>query len=806
MTLGIDVLTPSPGDTPAKEFTIIVLEDNQDDIYLLKDIITRLDPVEFQGACRFVYIDSLQPALEYIDTQVVDLVLLDLFLSDSRGLDTLKIIRERIPDVPVIVLTVLDDKSTSINAVKMGAQEYLVKSDLDGNLLLKSIHYAVERQQLQLQLEKETQELQQRESQLMRIINGDPDGLIIVETESDNVLFLNPAAEKLLGRKSEQLINKPFGFKVEVDLPMEIAVLRDTQEKTSQNVYADMRAVEIDWRGKKAWLVSLRDMTAKKMLLEAYEEEKERLDVALRSIADGVIATDEQGMTGIINWVACQMTGLEHDDAVGRPLDEILNLVNNTNGEIFRFSRVKAMPGKTVQHSSRIDEWILTADDGTQIPIEYSCGPIRHSNREQGIVMVIRDVSETKTMEEEAARVQNLEALGLLAGGIAHEYNNLLTSVIGFLSLARLHTKDNERLGKRLKKAEEAGLRAKEISGRLLTFSKGGEPRKKKAAIIKTLNDAVIDTINDPSITVGWQLEQLWTVVFDPDQINLALKNILANALDAMPGGGTIRVKAENVNIKKDQPGGEPGTGTIPDDGALPPAIAKGRYVRVSISDQGEGIAREHLSSIFMPYFSTKTKAEGMGLTTAYSIIKKHGGYVSVESRVSAGSTLMIWLPAMGGADNGKPAPPSRRAVPGETAEAQPGPADQTGTRKPGLRVLVMDDELYIRDIAGEMLTELGHKPETAENGEEAIRLYRDAVAAGQPFDAVILDLTVPSGMGGKDCMEILSEIEPGIKAIVSSGYSNDPIIANYTGYGFSGVLPKPYELRELEEALKKIF
>lgn len=799
------------GQANIKNFNVVVLEDNEDDILIFKELLSHLDAQSFPGTPQCVYIDSLEAGLQYIDTHPVDLILLDLFLPDSNGLNTLATLKERVPGIPVIILTALDDRSADIEAVQMGAQEYLVKNDISPGLLIKAIQYALQRHQLHLQLENETSEVEQREIQLTRIINNDPDGIVIVSMEQDeHVLFVNPAAEKILGRTSSQLLDQPFGFSVSVDDSLEIAVLQELGEGHKRNVYVDMRAVNIEWKGEKAWLISLRDITVKKGLLQAYEEEKQRLEVTLRSIADGVIATDENGLIVMVNWMVCQMMGWNREEIVTQPLDDVLIIKNAANGETFQQRFCQATPMDGVQQSNRADNWILVSRKGEEIPIEFSCAPIRQNNRVMGTVLVIRDVTDKNAMEEEAARVQNLEALGLLAGGIAHEYNNILTTVIGYLSLARHLAHDNPKLEERLKKAEEAGTRAKEISGRLLTFSKGGEPRKINASLIKTLNEAAIDTINDPAVTVGWELEQLWPVFFDPDQVHLAMKNLLKNALEAMTEGGTIRIKAENIPMTNEKIRDKTILGTGADENGSLPRLNKGRYVRISISDQGSGIKENDLKRVFTPYFTTKRNADGMGLTTAYSIIRKHGGTITIKSRPGEGCTVMVWLPVMASiSDNIETRLSRQSTASGPGLATRPGSDSEknravieTGLRP---RVLVMDDEMFIREIMRDMLAELGYDFDSAENGDEAIRLYQDSLRAGIPFDIVILDLTIPSGMGGKECMEILKEISPAIKAIVSSGYSNDPVIANYRDYGFSSVLPKPFDINDLKIVLNRL-
>jgi PAS domain S-box-containing protein len=640
-------------------------------------------------------------------------------------------------------------------------------------------------------MEKETRDPEQGEDKFIRIITHDPDGVLIIDTDAGApriVRFMNPAAERLLGQSCDELLGKPlrFGFPIKVDESTEVEIEPPRETGDPINVTVEIRAVEVDWKGRPVWLISLRDIpTRKKKLLKAFLEEKEWLDVTLRSIADGVIAADKEGIVRIINWMAGQMTGWRREEAVGKPLADVLKLKNKTTREVMIDLGQKVIKKGECTKSTDTEDWVLASGrgNGGEIPIEYSCAPIFKDEEVMGTVWVIRDITEKKEMEEEAIRVQNLEALGVLAAGIAHQYNNILTSTLGYISLAQRAARGDKKLLKRLNKVEQAGLRVKEISARLLTFSKGGEPRKEKGSMVNTLKMAARAVLKYSHIKTRWSIaDDLHLALFDPDQLGIALKNILKNAVEAMPNGGEIEIKGENIEI--------PGFKFI--------SIKPGSYVKISIKDQGKGIVREYRSKVFSPYFSTREDAEGMGLTTAYSIVFRHGGWMRFKSTEGKGSLVTFLLPAfvpgVSGAVDKKPKIKARTS----TRRVEPSAAAKG-------KVLVMDDEEFIRDVAGDLLQALNYDIEFAETGEEAIRLYREGMEAGEFFHAVILDLVVPNGMGGKECIRELREIDPNIKAIVSSGYSNDPVMANHRDYGFQGVLPKPYQLRKLGEALEKL-
>jgi len=382
-----------------------------------------------------------------------------------------------------------------------------------------------------------------------------------------------------------------------------------------------------------------------------------------------------------------------------------------------------------------------------------------------------RDISEKKRTEEEVLKGQKLESLGILAGGIAHDFNNFLTGVLGNISQAQKYLSPDHKAFSRLEAARNASIRAKELTRQLLTFSKGGLPIKKAASIGPLLRDSVTFALRGSKVAGEFVIpENLWPVDMDEGQIGRALHNLVINAEQAMPRGGRLFVQAANVKLK--------GAARLP--------VTNERCVKISIRDTGLGIPPDILPKIFDPYFTTKEKGTGLGLSTAYSIIRKHDGFITAKSDVGIGTTFTIYLPV------------SSRFPETKTP---PKPSTLIGRG----RVLLMDDQDLIRDLANELLTDLGYEVCAVKDGAEAVTVYREAQQAGKHFEVVVMDLTVPGGMGGQEAILKLRQIDPHVRAIASSGYSNDPIMADYHKYGFVGVLPKPYTLDELAEALKVV-
>ncbi|MFC1840484.1 PAS domain S-box protein [Thermodesulfobacteriota bacterium] len=396
--------------------------------------------------------------------------------------------------------------------------------------------------------------------------------------------------------------------------------------------------------------------------------------------------------------------------------------------------------------------------------------PLWGSNGEvEQLLAVSRDITEQKQVEDSLLKAQKLESVGLLAGGIAHDFNNILTTILGNVSMAKTQMAPEDEIFGLLKEAETASIQAQALTKQLLTFAKGGAPVKETASIKDILKESCSFVQRGSKSRSELSIARdIWPVEVDVGQISQVINNIVINANQAMPNGGTIQVAAENVIIE--------------DRHGLP--INPERYIRISIKDQGVGIAEKHLLNIFDPYFTTKHEGSGLGLTTTYSIIKKHDGHITVESQLGVGTTFHIYLPA---SDKAIPEKEEVRLITGQG------------------RILVMDDEASLRKMVGRMLGNLGYESEFAENGAEAIEMYNAAQESEKPYDAVILDLTIPGGMGGKETINKLLEIDPEVKAIVSSGYSDDPVLTNFKEYGFKGMMPKPFESLSLSKVLHEV-
>jgi two-component system, cell cycle sensor histidine kinase and response regulator CckA len=386
----------------------------------------------------------------------------------------------------------------------------------------------------------------------------------------------------------------------------------------------------------------------------------------------------------------------------------------------------------------------------------------------EGIASIGEDITELRRARLEIQRAQKFESLGLLAGGIAHDFNNILTVLVGNISVARLKLEghpDHSDALKYLEAAETASFRATALTGQLLTFARESKSVKKIVRVDDLLRESAGFSTHGSNVQCSFAFpDDLWPVEADEGQLSQVFQNLIINAVQAMPNGGSIRIGAENIETQDDER----------------------RFVRITVCDNGVGISAELLPKVFDPYFTTKPTGNGLGLATSYAIVKKHGGKITVNSTLGAGCTFVISLPA---------ADPDSTVVPAEITEAVPGRG----------RILVLDDEETVRAIATAILEELGYTAECVSSGIEVIPLWQRRKAEGSPFAAVIMDLTIPGGVGGREIADQLLEADPDAKAIVSSGYATDPVMVNYREHGFIAALVKPYRAQEMSKVLQEL-
>ncbi len=473
----------------------------------------------------------------------------------------------------------------------------------------------------------------------------------------------------------------------------------------------------------------------------------------------------------LINEVAEQLTGWSQQEAIGRTVAEIFRILNEQTGQPCATSVQRVLESGAVASPSK--NTVLISLDGSRRQITSSASPIRTTTgRSIGTVLIFQDVTEQLQMEQTLRRVDKLESLGVLAGGVAHDFNNILTAIVGNISLASKILDPEHQVQHLLATAEKASWRAKDLTQQLLTFAQGGQPVKKTTSIATIIQESSQFALYGSPVACNFHItEGLWLVDIDTGQISQVVQNLVLNARHAMSGGGCIDISCDNV----------------PAEEAGPCLQHPGKpHIRITVRDNGSGIPAKYLATIFDPYFSTKQEGSGLGLTIVHSIINKHDGYIEVQSQVGIGTTFSIFLPI---------AAQTAMQVEPQKSRLQQG----SGT------VMVMDDEECLRELTLQVLNHLGYQAVTAKDGAEAVERYREFQQNGETLDAVIMDLTIPGGMGGKDAVQAILAIDPQAKAIASSGYSEGPIMSHFREYGFSGAISKPFRIETLAQLLAEV-
>lgn len=609
---------------------------------------------------------------------------------------------------------------------------------------------------------------------------------ILLLDRSYTIVFANPYWEKI-SENYMSLLNRPFASifpKRSVALAANSIVERGFNtrkplvasamiEVGRNRVWARMHFRSLRNGQETALIVLVEDLTSEKMQLIMTEKHKEALVKArmeleqrvkertadlsasrasftsiVEKTSEGILVVDPTNVVLYANPAAESLLGLFRDQLVGQRL------------------AMRLLPGHTTEVKGRR----FTGESGIlELRVEST-----DWNEKPAKLLMLRDITERKRAEQEMLKTEKLHSLELVAGGIAHDFNNLLTGIMANVSLARMEAPRKSVQREALKNAEKAAAGAKHLTHQLLTFTRGGEPVKKPCCLDRIIRDSIALGLSGSRIKSELCIPQdLWAAEIDEQQIGQALQNLFINAVQAMPNGGMLTVTAENF---------------CSDRQVCRQLAHNGKYVKVSVGDTGCGIPAEHVGKIFDPYFTTKPKGSGIGLATAHSVIRRHGGILDVTSEVNVGTTFFVYLPALLECEIEPP-----------MLDSGENPTMGTG------RILVMDDDDSIRTVVGDLLTVLGYEVSEARDGAECITLYKTAMQEGRPFSVVLMDLTVPGGMGGKAAIEKLLQLDPQVKAIVSSGYSTDPVMSHYQKYGFQGIVAKPYNAEELSRALQKL-
>ena len=598
--------------------------------------------------------------------------------------------------------------------------------------------------------------------------------MLLVDPATGGIVDANAAAERFYGYPAGQLkrmnlqdINMLTGEEIRSARLQALREERNCFLFPHRLANGQMRTVEVHTSpiqtGDKVLLFSIiHDITERKQAEERLRSSEASYRNLFDSITDAICIHDEEGRILDFNKGAEAAYGRERDFLLGRTPETFAAAGMNDRDALSAAIR-RAFDGEP----QLIDFW-GARPDGAVFPQEMRLMPAIYGDR-RVVIAAGRDISEKKRAEAELLRAQKLEAIGVLAGGIAHDFNNLLQGVFSYLAVAKRKIDQRDKAVLMLDKAEAALHLSVKLTTQLLTFSKGGGPVKRTIALAPVIETSARFALSGSRSYCRFDVgDGLWTVEADDGQIGQVIQNIVLNADQAMPGGGVVTISARNADLRNAPAASVPGPG---------------RWVQIVVQDTGVGIPGEQVPRIFEPYYTTKQTGSGLGLATSYSIVKNHGGLIEVSSIENRGSVFTVWLPA---------------------SESVVRPSDRTET--PAVlrrgRVLIMDDDEVVRDSVGEMLASLGQEVEFSVDGASAIEKYRAAKKAGSPFSVVILDATIRGGMGGEEAVGLLRKIDPGVVAVISSGYSDEGVMADYASHGFSAFLPKPFSFESLQTIL----
>ncbi|HBA59708.1 MAG TPA: hypothetical protein DCZ92_02575 [Elusimicrobia bacterium] len=726
---------------------------------------------------------SAEEAVGILKTAAPELMLLDYSLPGANAVELVEQLKAGgIAVPPFLMVTGRGDEAVAVEAMKSGALDYIVKNADFLETLLPQAKKALER----VALLNKLKDSERQTSLLSQAIKNSFDEVYLFDAVTFKFIFANLGASNNLGYSQEELAGlTPWDIKegfTEESFRLRVAPLLREEvnlllfeavhtRKDGTTYPVQVRLQFISTKPDPVFLAVINDTTEQReaenracLNQEKAVESEKRFQALLDASPDGFMVRRGHKLI-YINASGLKMLGVKEEGALlGR---DVLTLLPEELRPEFRRRMEKT---DSLGVSTPPTEIRLPRPDGRLADVEISGSPIVFGGEKCGMIF-FRDISERKKAErlmQEMANMQRVESLGALAGGIAHDFNNMLTGITANLSLLRekAGNAENEEI---IRDTLEAARSAQTLTSQLLAFSKGGKPVKKEFCFERALRDIFsLATRGSKTANSAAVNENLWSLEGDENQLKQALNNLLVNAIQAMPDGGKLRLEADNAEL-------QPGAGA----GLLPP----GKYLRLLVSDTGIGIPKEYLDRIFEPYFTTKTKGHGLGLSMTWSVIKNHGGHIEARSEPGKGSTFDIFLPATG------------RCL---KAEARSAGRIQKGTG----RILVLEDEELVSKAAGRMLAELGYTFELTSDGRETLRRYSEEKAAGRPFSAVILDLTIPGGMGGKETGLKLRRLDPAARIVVSSGYSDEPVMSDYRSFGFDAVLPKPYKYEDLAATL----
>ena len=764
---------------------ILIVDDKPRNLFTLEITLKELD-------IAIIKVTSGNDALKATLDNEFALMLIDVQMPGMDGYELAEILRDRneTRHIPIIFLSAVYSSDYHVfKGYESGAVDFIVKP-CNPKVLASKCKVFIELYRQKRELENEIKEHKVARKNIKKLSLAIEQSLaaVIITDNKGKIEYVNSQFTKTTGYSKDEVIGRNPRILKSGEQPPDVYVklwstitagykwngnlCNKKKDGATYWEYISINPIKNEDGDIVNFVAVMIDDTDRLIAEKEAHKSDRRFARMLEISEDAIVSINEEQEIIIFNKGAERIFGYTAAEIMSKSIETLIpdryRANHKTNVENFARSETEAL-----RLNDRKYELFGIKKNGNEFPVEISISKFKEDGK-MIFTAVVHDITQRKILESESLKVQKLESVGVLAGGIAHDFNNILTAILGNTNLAEIliKTGDRDKAIKALSTIEKASIRARDLTKQLLTFSKGGAPVKKTLSLNRLIKESSEFATKGSNVKCELIItEDLWAVEADEGQINQVIHNIVINATQAMPQGGTLKISTENViGIDKEHATEQ----------------KKQKHIRISFKDQGSGIKEEHLANIFDPYFTTKQKGSGLGLTSSYSIIKNHGGLITVESKPETGSTFHIYLPA------------SFKIVKEETVMIEK-PLTGSG------RILIMDDNDSIRDMGSQVLSFIGYEVECAEDGVKAIDMYKKAMESKIPFDVIIMDLTIPGGMGGKETIEKLHGIYPEAKAIVSSGYASDPIMADYAKYGFKGVIGKPFEIKDINEVLQRV-
>lgn len=728
------------------QHTILLIEHDPTDARLIQAILDKAKEPHFNLLC----VNQIAGAKKHLALGGIDAVLLDVSSAEDEGFSAIAELHTTASNVPILLLGDTAENGLSRQAIRMGAEDFLRKQDIHTDMLIRVLKNTIQRNHF-----RDT--ISPAASRFQRLINKNADAIIVVN-RSGTIRYVNPAAETLFNRYSEELIGTNFGFPMVHGESTEIDIFRKQKEKA----IAEMRVVETEWENEPVYLASLRDISDRKRTEEALR----RYERIIAYSKDMMCLIGRDYVFQEANSAFSEKFKKHTSRVVGRNVSEIFGTSIFEKKLKSRINR--CLSGEELNHQLWFD---FPVQKQRYIDIAF-CPYFDSDDAITGVIINIRDITDTKTLEEQLQQSQKMESIGTLAGGIAHDFNNMLMGIQGRASLMLMSTDSDHTLIEHIRGIEEIVASAANLTKQLLGFARGG----KYNVVATNLNELIQKNLEmfsrtKKEIEIHTRYEpKPWTVEVDRTQFSQVFLNLFVNAWQAMPEGGTLFIQSENIRL---------------DDHITQPFDAEsGNFVKISLTDTGIGMDKATRQRIFDPFFTTKKKqrGSGLGLASTYGIIRNHGGFIDVFSEKDKGTTFTIYIPAS-----------EKNAIEEKVSSGMILNGHET--------ILLVDDEPIVIDVGRSILEKMGYNVITARNGKEALQSYSQNKGN---IDLVILDMIMP-GMSGRKIFEKLQSFDPEIKVILSSGYSLNGQAEQILSKGCNGFIQKPFTTEKLSQKIRDI-